>query len=426
MAVIVHFTDFDYDFQASVRQLATAFSPMSKRHEELSTEENKVVGDLAGILRDEVPNCSFVQLVDTKPMPQSVKPACPETLVSFARSVDTSSGTTIGDQIDDLIMNSSLSDEECEALEVTTRLQSGCPEWRDHRSGRVTASNMKRVFTRVASLRVRDDDDPSALVKCVMSYTDTDISNYAVKHGVAMEPHAKNMFVRLMKRSHKGFSARDCGLVLYKPKQYIAATPDLVSTCQCCGTGVCEIKCPWNCRNKVPSHHNFAHLSRGVNDDTSVLLPNSPYMFQLQGQIACLGVEHGYFFVYSSHGYHLECVTFNQELWASMVERYEFFWMNYVAPELLTGAMLPVPSRAGAHLEDEHAYAGPRMCKPANTVSMGTVVGKKRVLTASKLPAVFLCGICGLDCKEGPSSLSQRSIECTKCKIWMHFVCVNL
>ena len=49
MAVIVHFTDFDDDFQASVRQLVTVFSPMSKRHEELSFKENKVVADLAGI-----------------------------------------------------------------------------------------------------------------------------------------------------------------------------------------------------------------------------------------------------------------------------------------------------------------------------------------------------------------------------------------
>ena len=161
-------------------------------------------------------------------------------------------------------MNSSLSDEECEALEVATCLQSARPEWRDHRSGRVTASNMKCVFTRVASLRVRDDEDPSALVKTVMGYTDTDISNYAVKHGVSMEPHPKNMFVRLMKRSHKGFSAHDCGLVLYKSKQYVAATPDLVSTCQCCGTGVCELKYSWNCCDNVPFLHNFAHLSRGV------------------------------------------------------------------------------------------------------------------------------------------------------------------
>ena len=45
--------------------------------------------------------CSFVQLVDTKRMPQCVKPVCAETIVSFTRSVDTSSGTTIGDQIDE-------------------------------------------------------------------------------------------------------------------------------------------------------------------------------------------------------------------------------------------------------------------------------------------------------------------------------------
>ena len=96
-----------------------------------------------------------------------------------------------------------------------------------------------------------------------MGFTDTEIFNYAMKHGVPMEPHAKNTFVRLVKLSHKGFSARDCGLVLYKSKQYVAATCDLVSTCKCCGTGVCEIKCAWNYCDKVPSHQNFAHLSRG-------------------------------------------------------------------------------------------------------------------------------------------------------------------
>ena len=110
-------------------------------------------------------------------------------------------------------MNSSLSDEECEALEIMTRLQSACPEWREHRSGLVAASNMKRVFTSVASLHLKDNEDPSALVRNMMSCTDTQLSNYAVKHGVSKEPHAKNMFVRLMKRSHKGFSARDCGCI---------------------------------------------------------------------------------------------------------------------------------------------------------------------------------------------------------------------
>ena len=34
-----------------------------------------------------------------------------------------------------------------------------------------------------------------------------------------------------------------------------------------------------------------------------------------------------------------------QELWASIVERYEFFWLKYVASELITGAMIPAPSR---------------------------------------------------------------------------------
>ena len=53
-------SDSSDDFQASVRQLATAFSPMSKRHEESSSKKKKEVADLAGILQDEVP--TVVQL----------------------------------------------------------------------------------------------------------------------------------------------------------------------------------------------------------------------------------------------------------------------------------------------------------------------------------------------------------------------------
>ena len=76
--------------------------------------------------------------------------------------------------------------------------------------------------------------------------------------------------------------------------------------------------------------------------------------------------------------------------------------------------------QAGAHLEGEHADAGSQKFKHANTVSVDTVVRRKKsVLTASKLPSVFLCGICALDFTEVPSSLWQHSIDCTKCKIWM-------
>ena len=74
--ISVHFTGFDGDFQSSVRQLATAFLPMSKQHEEMSSKENKVVADLAGILQDEVPNCSFVQLVDRHNVYATVCEAC--------------------------------------------------------------------------------------------------------------------------------------------------------------------------------------------------------------------------------------------------------------------------------------------------------------------------------------------------------------
>ena len=103
-----------------------------------------------------------------------MKPVCHKTIVSIARSVDTPFGTSIVDQIDEHIMSSSLSDEESEALEIMTRHHSACSEWREYRSGCVTASNMARVFTRFAS-HLKDNGDPSALVRNVMGYNGTQL-----------------------------------------------------------------------------------------------------------------------------------------------------------------------------------------------------------------------------------------------------------
>ena len=46
---------------------------------------------------------------------------------------------------------------------------------------------MKRVFTRVASLRLKDNEDPSASVRNVMGYTSTELSS------VLISPYASNL-----------------------------------------------------------------------------------------------------------------------------------------------------------------------------------------------------------------------------------------
>ena len=64
-----------------------------------------------------------------------------------------------------------------------------------------------------------------------------------MKHGLTNEPHAKRLYRRLMKKFNKGFTVKESGLIIHKTRPYIAASPDLVVSCKCCGVAVCEIKC---------------------------------------------------------------------------------------------------------------------------------------------------------------------------------------
>lgn len=416
--------DFDDDHQSSTRYLASLFSPLTTSQEEYTRNENRVVADLAAIIRDEVPNSCFIQLVEMKKNPPKPTVDCPKSLVQIAKDVDASEGT-LQSNCQILLELINLPEEGRIALEAATRGQGTSLEWKNQRVGRITASNMKRVFTRIGTClrQPQADHDMNSLLKSTMGYSNTAASTYAMKHGIATEPHAKHMYTRLMKKKHKSFFTRDSGLVLYSSKQYIAASPDLVSSCKCCGEGVVELKCPWTCRDATPTHENYAHLVSI--DGQSRLSPTSEYMFQMQGQMACMAVGHCDFFVFTTHGHHLERILFDQELWNTMVHRFEYYWLNWVAPELMTGELSSTMQTDSNTADHSYACASAKTEKAVPATSSGSVRG---ILTRPQLPVVYLCALCGLDCEEdaGAGVFENNSVECTKCKSWWHFGCTSI
>ena len=68
--------------------------------------------------------------------------------------------------------------------------------------------------------------------------------NKAIKHGRALEPHAKRKYVYEFKGPNLNFNCKDIGQVLFKQYPYLGASPDLIVECICCGKGFVEIKCP--------------------------------------------------------------------------------------------------------------------------------------------------------------------------------------
>ena len=72
-----------------------------------------------------------------------------------------------------------------------------------------------------------------------------DITVPAVVWGRDKEETAREAYSSLMKTKHTNFRLQKVGLVVKEDQLFLAASPDALFSCSCCGDGVVEIKCPY-------------------------------------------------------------------------------------------------------------------------------------------------------------------------------------
>ena len=65
----------------------------------------------------------------------------------------------------------------------------------------------------------------------------------------------------------------------------------------------------------------------------------SPYYFEIQGQLVVTGRQYCDFFVFSFRGHLNIRVEFNEQFWVELLDNLDWFFRNFVAPELLLGKM---------------------------------------------------------------------------------------
>ena len=85
------------------------------------------------------------------------------------------------------------------------------------------------------------------------------------------------MYIAAMEASHNEFSYVGSGLVIHEEYQFLAATPDGITHCSCCGYGVLEVKCPFCTKDSDPDTAKF--LNSGS------LQRNHQYYYQVQTQM---------------------------------------------------------------------------------------------------------------------------------------------
>ena len=225
-----------------------------------------------------------------------------------------------------------VTNEQINQLEMTTREQSISPLWYAHRKGRITGTKAHAVLTR------RNDTPPENLTMRIMDYKSYDLSGKKeIRWGLDNEDLAREKFVALMSSTHNSFNCRKAGFIISKQMPFLGASPDGVIECQCCGRGVLEIKCPFKYKSSL--------LADVINTDGTFFIDcnkklksKHKYYTQVQMEMFVAKVNYCYLVVLMKDLTVIR-IEFDKIFCETLLPKCESLFVNYVLPELFTGKL---------------------------------------------------------------------------------------
>ena len=136
---------------------------------------------------------------------------------------------------------------------------------------------------------------------------------------------------------HVNFQISECGLFVNPSYPTLGASPDGIISCDCCGIGTLEIKCPYCSRNSAPEtatdNDDLKCLER--NGKILKLKEDNTYFYQVQAQLHICNVEFGDFVVWTPRGIHIERIYPQHDFFESAANKAEEFYKQAVMLELL-------------------------------------------------------------------------------------------
>ena len=230
-----------------------------------------------------------------------------------------------------------ISAEQIKLVEETTRAQSKGTGFFKHCAGRIGASISGAVFDTNLSL-------PSqSLIKTICYPTLYKLNTTAVKHGCKHEDAAIQAYETVMKKSQK-LSGEEVWVV-YQSVEYpfLHAITDFLTSCDCCGLGCGEVKCPLCIEDA--NFENYAALRNsclGAADGGVFQLKRSHnYYLQVEQQLFTLKErKNNDFIVYAIDNrgnahFVIERILPDVQHWEKVLPKLKAFWRICVLPEVL-------------------------------------------------------------------------------------------
>lgn len=228
----------------------------------------------------------------------------------------------------------SYSHDEIDFIERKTRSQSSSKLWYRFRAGRVTGSVFKSVCrTPILS--------PSKYLILKICFPEKYIFNtVATTYGKTNEFIARAAYITKMQDLHVNFRVKDSGLVLNNNYPFCGVSPDGLTSCDCCGDGVLEIKCPYLMRsgNSQPYLNKRDCPIKEVRDAGNryyKLQDNHEYYYQVQMEMSLTNRDFCDFVVWNPKDVIIIRVDKNEQFWAVEYEKALTFFNKALLPELL-------------------------------------------------------------------------------------------
>jgi len=232
-----------------------------------------------------------------------------------------------------LSVDVTLSESDVENIELATRGQSKNRMWFQYRAGRVTASHMKSVCS-------TNLDSPSvSLLKLICYPLANRFTSAATEWGLRKEIVALDKYKESVS-DHHNVSVSQCGLVIHTEFPYLAASPDALVSCDCCGKGVVEIKCPYKYKDASMDVYIQASDSCFETVDGDIeLSKRHQYYYQVQTQLYVCDAVYCDFVVGTfdrdTPSIFVKRIFRDDALWSVCVARGTDFFRSCILPELL-------------------------------------------------------------------------------------------
>ncbi|XP_048738785.2 uncharacterized protein LOC125653386 [Ostrea edulis] len=225
--------------------------------------------------------------------------------------------------------NLSIEDSYINQVRELTWGQSNNLMWHYQRKCRLTASNFYSAF------HYRGNSTENYIVKSILGKYQ--FTSKSVEYGKSQEPVARGKYIEYMSSRHPSFQCSETGIFVYKDFPYLAASPDGVTECKCCGKGLLEIKCPFSFQNEISQvamSKNSSCISAHGKYELKKKL-SSPYYVQMLGQMAIGNFSFCDFVLYTKKDIHVERVHYSSADWELLSDKLKSFYTCFVLPNLV-------------------------------------------------------------------------------------------